>query len=267
MPARDDDLDLLITAAQDSAAIAMLYFKRQIQIWDKGSDLGPVTEADLAVNQHLKTTLMAARPDYGWLSEETPDDTQRLGKDTVFILDPIDGTRAFISGLPLWTTLIGLRQNGVPTIGVVGQPYIGEIFIGGPSGAYLLTRDGGQTPIATRKCATLEDAVAATTDADIFQGTDRQGWERLKSSVRLARYGCDAYAYAMLAAGRIDVVAESELKVWDWSALMPLVKAAGGAFTGWDGQAPTAADGRVLALGDARLSAAALAHLNGQGNL
>jgi len=256
-----------VELARVAARASLPFFRTDLAEINKAGpgSFDPVTEGDRAAERALRQAIKARYPEHGIIGEEYGE--ERPDADNVWILDPIDGTRAFISGLPLWTTLIGLRQNGVPTIGVVGQPYIGEIFIGGPSGAYLLMRDGTQTPIATRQCAKLEDAVAATTDADIFQGADRQGWERLKSSVRLARYGCDAYAYAMLAAGRIDVVAESELKVWDWSALMPLVKAAGGAFTGWDGQMPTAEDGRVLALGDARLCAPALAQLNGQSDL
>ena len=246
------------------AADASLPFFRTTVAEDNKAGAGafdPVTEGDRAAERALRAAIKARYPDHGIIGEEYG--TERADAETVWILDPIDGTRAFISGLPLWTTLIGVRHRGVPVIGVVGQPYIGEIFVGGPSGAWLMTRDGQKQPIQTRTCGSLDEAVAATTDADIFQGADREGWERLKTSVRLARYGCDAYAYAMLAAGRIDVVAESELKVWDWSALMPLVQAAGGRFTGWDGAMPTEADGRVLAVGDARLTDPAMARLNG----
>ncbi|WP_242912790.1 histidinol-phosphatase [Brevundimonas pishanensis] len=252
-----------VELAKIAAKASLPFFRTDIAEVNKAGPgaFDPVTEGDRAAERALREAIKARYPEHGIIGEEYGED--RPDAETVWILDPIDGTRAFISGLPLWTTLIGLRQGGVPTIGVVGQPYIGEIFIGGPSGARLIDREGNQTALRTRACADLADAVAATTDADIFQGADRDGWERLKTSVRLARYGCDAYAYAMLAAGRIDVVAESELKVWDWSALMPLVKAAGGSFTGWDGQAPTAKDGRVLAVGDAALTAPALARLNG----
>lgn len=252
-----------VELAQVAAQASLPFFRTDIAEVNKAGPgaFDPVTEGDRAAERALREAIKARYPDHGIIGEEYGED--RPDADQVWILDPIDGTRAFISGLPLWTTLIGLREGGVPTIGVVGQPYIGEIFIGGPSGARLITRDGKTQNIRTRACASLVDAVAATTDADIFQGSDRDGWERLKTSVRLARYGCDAYAYAMLAAGRIDVVAETELKVWDWSALMPLVQAAGGAFTGWDGQRPTAEDGRVLAVGDAALTEPALALLNG----
>lgn len=254
-----------VELARVAARASLPFFRTELAEINKAGPgaFDPVTEGDRAAERALREAIKARYPDHGIIGEEYGED--RPDADNVWILDPIDGTRAFISGLPLWTTLIGLRQKGVPTIGVVGQPYIGEIFVGGPSGARLILGDGTETAISTRPCAGLDQAVAATTDADIFQGADREGWERLKTSVRLARYGCDAYAYAMLAAGRIDIVAESELKVWDWSALMPLVKAAGGAFTSWDGGLPSASDGRVLAVGDARLTQPALALLSDQG--
>ena len=243
--------------ARLAASVSLPYFRTDMREINKAEpgQFDPVTEADRAAERALREVIKARYPDHGIIGEEYGEENPDA--DNVWILDPIDGTRAFISGLPLWTNLISLRQNGVPSIGVVGQPYTGEIFIGGPSGACLFSRDGERS-IATRACAELSNAVAATTDADIFQGADRESWERLKTSVRLARYGCDAYAYAMVAMGRIDIVCESELKVWDWSALMPLVQAAGGAFTNWQGGLPDAGDGRVLAVGDAALTEQAL---------
>lgn len=236
----------LATVAAD---VSLPHFRTDVSEVNKAGpgSFDPVTEADQAAERALRAAIKARYPDHGIIGEEYGEENPDA--EYVWVLDPIDGTRAFISGLPLWTNLIGLRHKGVPVIGVVGQPYIGEVFIGGPSGAWLVTREG-KAGIRTRKCVELSQVIAATTDPDIFRGEDRQCWDRLKASVRLARYGCDAYAYAMVAAGRIDVVLESELKVWDWTAVMPLVKAAGGDFTGWDGQMPTANDGRVLAVGN-----------------
>lgn len=249
-------LDLAKVAAEAS----LPHFRTDVSEINKAEpgSFDPVTEADRAAERAMRAAIHARYPDHGIIGEEYGEENSDA--DYVWILDPIDGTRAFISGLPMWTNLISVRHQGMPVIGVVGQPYIGEVFIGGPSGAYLVA-GAGRAPIRTRKCATLSQAIAATTDADIFLGEDRDSWERLKSAVRLARYGCDAYAYAMLASGRIDVVLESELKVWDWSALMPLVQAAGGDFTGWDGQMPTIEDGRVLAVGDTALRDPVLALL------
>lgn len=246
--------------AKVAAEVSLPYFRTDVPEINKAEpgSFDPVTEADRAAERALRTAINARYPEHGIIGEEYGEENPDA--EYVWILDPIDGTRAFISGLPLWTNLISLRHQGMPVIGVAGQPYIGEIFIGGPSGAYLVTREG-KAAIRTRKCAALSQAVAATTDPDIFRGEDRDSWDRLKAQVRMARYGCDGYAYAMLAAGRIDVVLESELKIWDWSAVMPLVKAAGGDFTGWDGQMPTADDGRVLAVGDVALRDPALALL------
>lgn len=243
-----------------AASVALPYFRAEFEQVNKGEQgtFDPVTEADRAAERAIRARINERYPEHGIIGEEYGN--ERDDADYVWILDPIDGTRAFISGLPVWTTLVSLRHEGTPIIGAIGQPYIGEIFLGGPSGARLFNRDG-ERPLQTRKGVALSQALSATTDPDIFQGEDRAAWERIKASVRLARYGCDAYAYAMVADGRLDLVVESELKVWDWSALMPVVTAAGGSFIGWDGQAPCADDGRVVAAGDAALAKAALALL------
>lgn len=249
-----------VELAAVAAEASLPYFRTDVSEINKAEpgSFDPVTEADQAAERALRAAIKARYPDHGIIGEEYGEENPDA--EHVWILDPIDGTRAFISGLPLWTNLIGLRHKGVPVIGVVGQPYLGEVFVGGPSGAFLL-KGGAQTAIRTRPCPELSQAIISTTDADIFKGEDRQSWERLKTSVRLARYGCDGYAYAMVATGRMDVVMESELKIWDWTAMMALVKAAGGDFTGWDGQMPIAEDGRVLAVGDPALRDTVLALL------
>jgi len=251
-----------VELSRRAAEVALPFFRAEFEQVNKaeGGAFDPVTEADRAAERALRALINERYPDHGIIGEEYGE--ERADAENVWILDPIDGTRAFISGLPLWTTLISLRQGGVPLIGAIGQPYIGEIFLGGPSGARLITKDA-ERPLETRKGTSLSQALSATTDPDIFQGEDRAAWERVKQSVRLARYGCDAYAYAMVADGRIDLVIESELKVWDWSALMPVVVAAGGSFTGWDGRAPRAEDGRVVAAGDEALARAAMTALAG----
>jgi histidinol phosphatase-like enzyme (inositol monophosphatase family) len=188
------------------------------------------------------------------IGEEYGED--RPDAEHVWILDPIDGTRAFIAGLPLWTTLIGLRSAGRPSVGVISQPYIGELFLGGPSGAVLMSR-GETRPLAVRKCERLTDAVIATTDPNIFTGAELGAWTQVRAAARLARYGCDAYAYAMVAAGRIDLVAESGLKLWDWSALIPVIEAAGGEVTNWRGEAVDGT-GQILAVGDTAIREQAL---------
>ena len=243
-----------------AARTALPYFRGDNDEENKAGPGGfdPVTEADRASEAAIRRLIADRYPHHGVIGEEYGED--RPDADHVWVLDPIDGTRAFIAGLPLWTTLIALREEGAPVIGAIGQPYLGEVFLGGPSGARLL-RDGVESPLKTRACPALSDALIATTDPDIFVGADREAWTRLRASARLARLGCDAYAYAMVAAGRIDLVAETELKVWDWSALQPVIEAAGGRVTGWSGQAPDG-DGRILAVGDAAVTDQALAVLN-----
>lgn len=251
-----------VELSYEAARVALPFFRGEFAQEDKGSPgaFDPVTEADRAAEAAIRRMIAARYPEHGVIGEEYGED--RPDADHVWVLDPIDGTRAFIAGLPLWTTLIALRHEAAPMIGAVGQPYLGEVFLGGPSGARLL-KGGGETPLKTRACPDLSQALIATTDPEIFLGADRAAWDRLRAAARLARLGCDAYAYAMVAAGRIDLVAESELKVWDWSALKPLVEAAGGRFTDWRGDAPNEADGRVLAVGDARLTAQARPLLGG----
>jgi len=223
---------------------------------DKGlpGAFDPVTEADRGAEAAMRRLIETTFPDHGVVGEEYGAD--RPDAEWVWVLDPVDGTRAFVAGLPLWTTLIGLTHQRRPVVGAVAQPYLDEVFLGGPSGARCVAR-GGDTPIATRACPKLNDAVISTTDPDIFTGAELGAWRQVRATARLARLGCDAYAYAMLASGHIDLVAETALKPWDWTALVALVEAAGGTVTDWLGNTPKD-DGRILAVGDAALTEQAL---------
>ena len=222
-----------------------------------GGVCDPVTQADRDAEAAMRRLIAERFPDHGVVGEEWGED--RPDAEHVWVLDPVDGTRAFVAGLPLWTTLIGLKVAGRPTVGVVAQPYLDETFLGGPSGARLV-RGGRETALRTRACPRLNDAVIATTDPDIFTGAERGAWTQVRAAARLARLGCDAYAYAMVAAGHVDLVAETGLKPWDWTALIPLVEAAGGRVTDWLGESPSG-DGRILAVGDAALIDQALVTL------
>lgn len=248
-----------VDLARDAARVTLPLFRSDIGHDDKGGPGGfdPVTEADRQAEAVIRRRIAERYPDHGVIGEEYGAD--RPDAEHVWVLDPVDGTRAFIAGLPLWTTLIALRTAGTPTVGVIAQPYLDEIFVGGPSGARLL-RGESETPLAVRACERLNDAVIATTDPDIFTGSELGAWTQVRAAARLARLGCDAYAYAMLAAGRIDLVAEAGLKPWDWSALVPVIRAAGGAVVNWRGQAPDDG-GQILAVGDARLIDQALVTL------
>ncbi|GAW41986.1 Histidinol-phosphatase [Brevundimonas sp. SH203] len=248
-----------IELAREAARVTLPFFRSDIGHEDKGGAAGfdPVTEADKQAEAAIRRLIAARYPDHGVIGEEYGQD--RPDAEHVWVLDPIDGTRAFISGLPLWTTLIALRQAGRPTVGVIAQPYLDEIFVGGSSGARLLRGDA-ETPLAVRTCETLADAVISTTDPDIFDDAERDAWTQVRATARLARLGCDAYAYAMVAAGKMDLVAETSLKPWDWSALVPVIEAAGGKVVNWRGAAPDA-DGQILAVGDPRLIDQALVTL------
>lgn len=248
-----------VELARDAASVTLPFFRSDIGHEDKGGCRGfdPVTEADKQAEAAIRRLIAARYPDHGVIGEEYGED--RPDAEHVWVLDPVDGTRAFIAGLPLWTTLIALRTAGKPVVGVIAQPYLDEIFLGGPSGARLL-RGGRETPLAVRRCETLTEAVISTTDPDIFTGSELGAWTQVRAAARLARLGCDAYAYAMLASGRIDLVAETSLKPWDWSALVPVIEAAGGMVVNWRGAAPDDG-GQILAVGDARLIDQALVTL------
>jgi len=248
-----------IELAREAARVSLPFFRGVFEEADKGGPgaFDPVTQADREAEAALRRLVAARYPDHGVIGEEYGED--RAEAESVWILDPIDGTRAFIAGLPLWTNLIALRTGGQPTVGVIGQPYLDEIFLGGPSGARLL-KGGTETPLAVRTCASLNDALIATTDPDLFTGAELGAWTQVRAASRLARLGCDAYAYAMLAAGRIDLVAESGLKIWDWSALVPVIEAAGGEVSNWRGETPDGS-GQILAVGDVGIREQALVTL------
>ncbi len=248
-----------VELAREAARVSLPYFRAACEEADKGGPgaFDPVTQADREAEAAIRRLIAARYPDHGVIGEEYGED--RPDADHVWILDPIDGTRAFIAGLPLWTNLIALRRDDRPAVGVIGQPYLDEIFLGGPSGARLL-RGGAETPLAVRPCPRLTDALIATTDPDLFTGAELGAWTQVRAAARLARLGCDAYAYAMLAAGRIDLVVESGLKVWDWSALVPVIEAAGGEVTDWRGGIPDG-NGQILAVGDVSIREQALVTL------
>jgi histidinol phosphatase-like enzyme (inositol monophosphatase family) len=249
-----------VELARAAAAVTLPLFRTDCGEEDKGGPgaFDPVTRADRDAEATMRRLIARQFPDHGVIGEEYGED--RPEADYVWVLDPVDGTRAFVAGLPLWTTLIALRHEGRPVTGVIAQPVLDEIFLGGPSGAVLLKSGDAPCPLQTRACPRLNDAVIATTDPDIFTGAELGAWTQVRAAARLARLGCDAYAYAMIAAGRIDLVAETNLKPWDWSALAPVVEAAGGKLVNWRGQ--TADDkGQVLAVGDEALVDQALVTL------
>jgi histidinol phosphatase-like enzyme (inositol monophosphatase family) len=239
-------------------------FRQPIVVDDKAGDeaLGdrdfdPVTDADRAAETAMRALIAEAYPDHGVSGEE--HETTQGESAYAWRLDPIDGTRGFISGLPLWTTLIALTLEGRPILGVIDQPYFGERFIGCDGRAWF-EHGAIRRPLSVRACAELTEATVSTTDPGLFDGAETAAFDQVRRAARLARYGCDAYAYAMLAAGSIDLVIESGLKPHDVAALIPVVEGAGGILTDWRGS-PQPESGQVIAAGDPRAHAEALVAL------
>ena len=252
-----------VKLAHAAGAAILPLFRADHGLEDKGAETGrvfdPVTAADKGAERAIRAAISAAYPDHGVIGEEYGED--RPDAEFVWVLDPIDGTRAFISGLPLWTTLIALRHQGQPVVGVISQPFIGEVFVGSARGARRL-RDGASETLKTRKCAALAAALGATTDPHLFQGDERAAYDGLHAATRLIRYGADAYAYAMVAAGAMDFVVERGLKSWDVEAAVPILAGAGGLVTDWTG-APIGRDGgRMLVVGDAALMPELVGHFS-----
>ncbi len=226
---------------------------------DGKSDASPVTEADRGAEIVLRDLIGARFPEHGiWGEEFGPD---RADAEWVWLLDPIDGTRAFITGRPLFTTLISLLHRGRPVLGIIDQPATRERWLGISGEKTRFTGPFGGTP-GCRPCATLAEAELSCTAPDIFTPEQGAGFERLRAACKRTTWGGDAYGYGLLALGSLDVVAEGTLKPWDWAALLPVVEGAGGSVTDWAGRALTLdSPGDVLALGDPALLPDAMARL------
>ncbi|MDF3063961.1 MAG: hisN [Microvirga sp.] len=244
---------------------AILPFFRTALIADDKGKAGvfdPVTEADRAGEAAMRHLIKRHFPTHGIVGEEFgSEDAER---EYVWVLDPIDGTKAFMAGLPLWGTLIGLLRDGAPVYGLMHQPFTGERFSGDGAGSVYKGRQGERAvdrKLKTRRCAALADAVISTTSPRMFVGELLAAYERVEGETRIARYGCDCYAYCMLAAGHIDLVIEAGLKPYDIVALIPIIEGAGGIVTDWKGES-AANGGSVCAAGDRRVHDAALELLN-----
>jgi len=217
----------------------------------------PVTAADRAAEQAMRTLIRKAFPQHGIVGEEFGDENP--GASYVWVLDPIDGTKSFISGMPAWGTLIGLLKDGLPVYGMMHQPFIGERFAGdGRSARYR--GPAGERRLGVRTCAGLSDATLFTTSPLLMSEQERGSFEKVQTKARLARYGGDCYAYCMIAAGFVDLVIETNLKPHDIVALIPIIEGAGGVITNWSGE-PARSGGRIVAAGDQRVHAEALALL------
>jgi histidinol-phosphatase len=247
--------------ADISGAAILPYFRKSIAVRNKAGKAGfdPVTAADRAAERAIRKAVTATYPEHGIVGEEFG---QVAGAGRfAWVIDPIDGTRAFITGSPLWGTLIGLLEAGQPVLGVMDQPFTGERFWGGAGKARSSTRGGTSRLLKTRPCATLADAVLTTTHPDMFSTPGEQAALRqLKGEARMTRFGGDCYGYCLLASGFIDLIVEVGLKTYDVAALVPIIEGAGGRVTTWEGK-PATSGGRIIAAGDARVHKEALAIL------
>jgi histidinol phosphatase-like enzyme (inositol monophosphatase family) len=219
----------------------------------------PVTEADQAAELAIRRLIEKEFPEHGILGEE--HGSTGLDSRHVWVIDPIDGTRAFISGIPVWGTLIGLTEDGVAIAGMMAQPFTKEIFYALEGASFL--RHGGETrKLKCRDTKNLAEATMLTTTPSLFKGAARQRFDLLESKVRLSRYGCDCYAYAMLAAGNIDLVVETALNPYDIVALVPIIENAGGVVRTWMGGRPEGG-GNIAAAASEALLKQAMAVMNG----
>jgi len=262
-----DDLARLARRLADAAAqVTLPHFRAADLATDDKGAVGmfdPVTAADREAESAIRAILARERPNDAVLGEEHAALEGKSG--FTWVIDPIDGTRAFISGLPVWGTLIALDDGTHGVLGIVDQPFTGERFIGinRPGGGHaMLEHRGCSRPIATRRQRALGEATVFTTAPELFTENERAGFEAIRAAARLTRYGTDCYAYALLAMGHVDIVIEAGLKAYDIAAPKALIEAAGGVVTGWRGE-DCRWGGRVLAAAHPALHAQALELLAG----
>jgi len=254
---RDREVALARELAALARPLVLRHFRSALTVEAK-PDLSPVTIADREAEAAMRAAIGRAFPDHGIIGEEYGP--ERPDAEFVWVLDPIDGTKAFITGKPLFGTLIALAWQGRPVVGVIDMPALDECWWGADDRASVLNG----RPVRARSCGELAQAMLYATTPDMFRGADAAAFGRLTPQVRHALYGADCYAYAMVAGGWSDLVVEAALKPYDFCALVPVVEGAGGVMADWSGHAlTTRSDGRVVACGDRRLLDPVLARLAG----
>jgi myo-inositol-1(or 4)-monophosphatase len=253
--------EFAIALAHASAKEILPFFRRNTPIdtkphhaWD------PVTEGDRAGERIIRQMIEARFPDHGINGEEYGIKEARSGY--TWILDPVDGTRSFVCGMPTWATLIGLSFEGKPVVGVMNQPFVGEMFFGNAHGAWNDYR-GNREALSTRRSTSLADAAGGTTAPELHRSAaDQAAFQRLRATMKLMRYGGDAYFFSLVAAGHLDIALDAGLQAYDIAALIPIIEGAGGAVGSWTGGNP-AQGGNVIAAGSPHLLHEALAVMAG----
>jgi myo-inositol-1(or 4)-monophosphatase len=237
-------------AAEAAGAVIRPLFRSTLLVEAKG-DASPVTEADRGAERAIRALLAERLPEHGVIGEEYG--TTRGDAEWVWVLDPIDGTRAFVTGRPLFGTLIALLHRGRPVLGLMDQPSTGERWLGVQGERTRFTGPLGGA-VGCRPCATLAEAELSCTSPDMFDAATAPRFAALKAAARRTTWGGDCYAYGLVALGLVDVVVDATMKPWDWAALVPIIEGAGGRCTDWSGRPLTLeGDGTVLALGDPAL--------------
>ena len=258
-------LDFALELARASAKLVLPYYRTELAVEDKNlakgiAEFDPVTAADRAVEAMIRAKVEARFPTHGIVGEEFG--FTRPEADDQWVIDPIDGTRAFMMGLPTWGTLIALTHKGKPVLGVMGQAFTGELFWSTQTGA-MTSGPLGDRPLRARPCAGLSSAILASTAPSLFKTPDeRARFKAVAERVKMMRYGGDCYIYALVAAGQVDLVIEANLQSFDVAALIPIIERAGGIITTWSG-ASAVDGGQIIAAGDKRVYDEAVALLRG----
>lgn len=251
-----DDRALIGVLADTARAASLVHFRNGVAVQNKAAGgFDPVTAADRAAEAAIRALLAEHRPEDGITGEEETAIASRSGR--TWIIDPIDGTRAFLAGLPSWCVLIALAEEDGPVLSVIDQPHTGERFLGSTGAAgrsTFLEHNGARIRLSVRAPSGLAAAIGETTDPYLFAGAEAQVFDAVRKRALLMRYGQDAYGYAALALGGLDFVIESGLKSWDVAALVPVVEGAGGIVTGWSGS-PAHEGGQVVAAASPALHA------------
>ncbi len=257
MSSRDREVALALDLAALARPIVLQHYRTALTV-DAKADLSPVTIADRACEQAMRAAINRAFPDHGIIGEEFG--RERADAEFVWVLDPIDGTKSFITGKPLFGTLIALTQAGKPIVGVIDMPALDERWWAADDRTTVMNG----RPVKARACGALGEAMLYATSPHMFRGADAIAFDRLTGAVRHPLYGADCYAYALLAGGWSDIVVEASLHPYDFCACVPVVEGAGGVMTDWQGKPLTpASDGRIVACGDPRLLEPILARLSG----
>ncbi len=260
-PCPDEFVALAGRMADAAGAVARRYFRSGVEVQDK-PDETPVTVADREAEAAIRRLIAEACPDHGVVGEEQGSD--RPGADFVWVIDPIDGTKRFITGNPLFGTLIALLHEGQPILGVIDIVMLGERWLGAAGQPTILQERMGSREVRVRPCASLAAAVLTASSPHMFDETSEfPAFERVRKAVKMSLYGGDCFNYGALACGYTDLAIEADMDPYDFMALVPVVTGAGGIMTDWQGRAlGLETDGRVIAAGDRRTHEAALTLLS-----